>query len=148
LTWRIQKDGPMRAVGKGGDRLGDVQWASRGPVELGTPGLIGTSPILAAGSALDPLEGIGINLYRLDLPSLRLVVECARTGSLSAAAPACHMSVSGASHKLARLEDGLGTALFRRHHRGLALTEAGQRVAETSRAVLGTLESMIRVLKG
>lgn len=88
-----------------------------------------------------------INLHRLDLPSLRLVVECTRAGSLSAAAQVCHMSVSGASHKLARLEEGLGAALFLRHRRGLAATEAGRRVALASLEIFESLDAMARLLE-
>lgn len=83
-----------------------------------------------------------INLHRLDLPSLRLVFECARGGSLSVAARACHMSISAASHRLQRLEQAFGTPLFRRHRRGLDATEAGDRVARASEAVLDALDAM------
>ena len=57
---------------------------------------------------------VGPKLARFDLVSLRLVVLCAELGSLSAAARCAHLSVSGASSRLSRLEQTFGTALFRR----------------------------------
>ena len=67
-----------------------------------------------------------INLARLDFVSLRLAMLCAEMGTLSAAAAATNLSLSGASHKLTTLESSLGITLFLRLRRGLALTEAGQ----------------------
>jgi len=89
-----------------------------------------------------------INLARLDLPTLRLVILCAEAGTLSAAADACHMSVSGASHKLSRLEESLGTRLFERHRHGLEPTAAGRAVARASHAVLGTINQMALEVTG
>ena len=83
-----------------------------------------------------------LNLGRVDLVSLRLVVLCAELGSLSAAARQAHLSLSGASHRLAMLEDTLRRKLFVRHSRGLSPTRAGEIVASFGRLMLGTLEHL------
>lgn len=87
-----------------------------------------------------------MNLARIDLASIRLVVLCAETGSLSAAARLAHMSVSGASHKLSFLEESLKAKLFERHRRGLSPTRSGQMVASNGRLVLGLLEHLVNSL--
>lgn len=86
--------------------------------------------------------GAAPNLARFDLVSLRLVVLCAELGSLSAAARSGHLSVSGASSRLSRLEEAFGTALFRRHWRGLAPTKEGEIVAAQADLMLGLLHEM------
>lgn len=84
-----------------------------------------------------------VNLARIDLASIRLVVLCVETGSLSAAARLAHLSVSGASHKLSFLEESLGAKLFERHRRGLRPTPGGQMVANNGRLMLGLLEHLV-----
>lgn len=83
-----------------------------------------------------------LNLARIDLVTLRLAVLCMETGSLSAAAREVHLSLSGASHRLATLEDAFGAQLFERHSRGLRPTRAGELVASHGRLILGTLEQL------
>ena len=48
-----------------------------------------------------------MNLQRLDFASIRLVVLCAESGSLSEAPRRCHLSLSGASHRLKAFEDAV-----------------------------------------
>lgn len=84
-----------------------------------------------------------VNLARINLESIRLVVLCAETGSLSAAARLAHLSVSGASHKLSFLEESLGVKLFERHRRGLRPTRGGQLVASNGQLMLALLEHLI-----
>ena len=69
-----------------------------------------------------------MNLQRLDLASIRLVVLCAESGSLSEAARRCHLSLSGASHRLKAFEDAVGEPVFQRHRRGLRITVRGRHV--------------------
>lgn len=69
-----------------------------------------------------------MNLLRLDLASIRLVVLCAESGSLSEAARRCHLSLSGASHRLKAFEDAVGEPVFQRHRRGLRVTTRGRHV--------------------
>lgn len=84
-----------------------------------------------------------VNLDRIDLSSLRLVVACATAGSLTHAAPMCHMSTMNASRRLKLLEESLGVALFYRRKSGLELTAAGQVVAQESARLLQMLEAMV-----
>lgn len=82
------------------------------------------------------------NLARLNLVSLRLVLLCAEEGSLSAAAAAAHLSLSGASARLARLEQTYGRPLFTRHRYGLVPTSDGALVAGYTRRILALLQEM------
>lgn len=82
------------------------------------------------------------NLARIDLVSLNLVVQCAQHGSISAAAQHCHLSLMGASSRLARLEQSLGRRLFDRHHRGLAPTEAGEVVLKAASEIVEAARRM------
>lgn len=69
------------------------------------------------------------NLRRL-LPSINslVVFEAAgRLSSFTAAAQELRMTQAAVSYAIARLEEHLGTALFRREHRRVRLSEAGER---------------------
>lgn len=85
---------------------------------------------------------MAINLARFELLSIRLAVCCARYGTLSSAAKACHLSVSGASHRLQRLEQAFGKLLFRRHRLGLEPTIAGHLVASAGEHILRSLMNL------
>lgn len=93
-------------------------------------------------AALPRIDKTRFNLARVDLVDLKLVVKCTDSGTLSAAAKACHMSVSGASHKLHQLETTLGQRLFKRHRRGLEPTSAGYVVSRASFVILETIRAM------
>lgn len=82
------------------------------------------------------------NLARYELVSLKLVVLCAKSGTLSAAARKANLSVSGASHRLTEFEKTLGKRLFRRRYRGLEPTAAGWVVVTHGEAILSTLEAL------
>jgi DNA-binding transcriptional LysR family regulator len=82
------------------------------------------------------------NLQRLDLASIRLVVLCAEWGSLSEAARRCHLSVSGASHRLKSFEDALGYEVFVRHRRGLSLTSRGTHTVYCSKQMLTWVDEL------
>ena len=69
-----------------------------------------------------------MNLHRLDLASIRLVVLCAESGSLTEAARRCHLSLSGARHRLKAFEEAVGEPVFQRHRRGLRVTPRGRHV--------------------
>jgi DNA-binding transcriptional LysR family regulator len=77
-----------------------------------------------------------------DLNDLRLVAAIAETGSLTRGAERMHVAPSSASHRLKLLEDGLGTALFRRHARGLIPSPAGEALLRHARQVFAQLEQM------
>lgn len=82
------------------------------------------------------------NLARFDLVSIRLVVDGAQHGSLSAAARASHLALAAASRRIRELEAALGEPLFERHGRGLRPTPAGRVFARHGVALLQGLEQM------
>ncbi len=83
-----------------------------------------------------------INPLHIDLLSLRLLVVAADTSNLTKAADQTNMSVSAASKRLAELERTTQCALFVRLPRGLALTAAGQGIAEHARFILEGVQRM------
>jgi len=82
------------------------------------------------------------NLARFDLVSIRLVVDSARHGSLSAAAREAHLALAAASRRVRELEDAIGEPLFERHGRGLRPTPAGQVFARHGLALMQNLEQL------
>lgn len=65
-------------------------------------------------------------LRNVPISVLRTFESAARTGSFRAAADELFLSPSAVSHAIRRLEDSLGTPLFRRTTRAIALTPAGE----------------------
>jgi len=59
----------------------------------------------------------------------------AETGSLSAAGRALGLSQPTLGRKVREIEDTLGTELFQRHAKGLALTETGQAMLAPAQAM-------------
>ncbi|MBR8744927.1 LysR family transcriptional regulator, partial [Nocardiopsis sp. MG754419] len=62
----------------------------------------------------------------LSLTGLRVLVEVADQGSFSAAAHSLSYTQSAISRQISALEQTVGTRLFERHARGVALTSAGE----------------------
>src|SRR5204862_24008 len=62
-----------------------------------------------------------------------------RSGGISAAAREIHTVQSNVTMRIKALEDEIGLALFERHSRGMALTEAGQRLLPYAERVLSLL---------
>lgn len=77
-----------------------------------------------------------------DLTDLRLFAAIAEEASLTRGAARAHLAPSSASHRLARLEESLGVALFDRHARGLRPTRAGEALLGHARQVFAQLEQM------
>ncbi len=75
------------------------------------------------------------------LNAVRAFEAAARLGSLAAAAAELHVTHGAVSRQVKALEDALGTALFIRQGRGLALTATGQRLGE---AAAGAFEPLRR----
>ncbi len=71
---------------------------------------------------------------------LRLLVECARRGSLSAASREMQLSPAAASAMLKRLEARLGLRLMERSTRALRLTAAGEQLRDYAQRALELLE--------
>jgi len=61
----------------------------------------------------------------MELGPLRSFLAIAREGHMTRAAKALHLTQPAVSAQISRLEDDLGTALFHRTPKGMALTEAG-----------------------
>ncbi|WP_326715146.1 LysR substrate-binding domain-containing protein [Streptomyces sp. NBC_01474] len=76
----------------------------------------------------------------LEMRRVRLLVELERRGSLAAVGEALHLSASGVSAHVSRLEREVGTPLVAQVGRGLRLTEAGTRLAEHGRRLLADME--------
>lgn len=74
------------------------------------------------------------------LNALRAFDATARTLSMSAAAEHLHVTHGAVSRQVRQLEDQLGIVLFERAGRGVRLTAAGQRLAQTTQQVFSQLE--------
>jgi LysR family transcriptional regulator, glycine cleavage system transcriptional activator len=84
------------------------------------------------------------------LPPLDLLAAfeaAARHLSFTKAAAERFVTQSAMSRQMRALEDDLGTPLFRRRHRALALTEAGTRLFAVCTAVLAQLRGTMRELR-
>src|SRR5690554_5500032 len=81
--------------------------------------------------------GSYIMLERIHLSIIR---EVDRQGSLTAAARSLHLTQSALSHSIRKLEQNLGTPLWRREGRSLRLTQAGEYLLTVANRVLPQLE--------
>jgi DNA-binding transcriptional LysR family regulator len=73
----------------------------------------------------------------LNLNALRLFSAVARTGNVTRAAAAVHISQPAISRAIRELEHGLGVTLLERGARGVRLTDAGHALADHARALFG-----------
>ncbi len=78
------------------------------------------------------------------LQALRALEAVARTGSLSRAADALHVTHGAISHQLKGLEDALGVHLVERVGRGVRLTDEGERFASRVKVALSELTEAMR----
>ncbi|MDQ3059619.1 MAG: LysR family transcriptional regulator [Pseudomonadota bacterium] len=81
-------------------------------------------------------------MVRYDLMDLRLFIAIAEERNLTRGAARIHLAPSSASHRLRQLEGALGTPLFERQARGLALTRAGETLLRNARQVFARIEQM------
>jgi len=72
----------------------------------------------------------------MNLTDLRIFVSVARSPSLAAAAQESHLTPSAVSKALKRLEDSVGTPLFDRSAKALALNQSGSFLLERAQALL------------
>lgn len=77
----------------------------------------------------------------LNLDRLRALCMVADLGSLAEAAVALHVTPSGVSQQLSRLEKELGVAVLERQGRGVRLTDAGTLLARRGQDILSRLET-------
>lgn len=79
---------------------------------------------------------------KLDIAKLSLFIEVLDSGSITAAAGRCHLSVAAASSRLQELESALGVRLFERHAAGVHPTDAGLALAQHARSVMVELDRL------
>lgn len=77
----------------------------------------------------------------MDWDKLRIFHAVADAGSLTHAGDTLHLSQSAVSRQIRALEESLNTKLFRRHARGLLLTEQGELLFEATRTMTKRLEA-------
>ena len=87
-------------------------------------------------------------LGNLDLRRLRYFVKVAELGSLTRAAEALHVAQPALSQHMRSLEDALSVKLLARGPRGVAATEAGQRLLDEARALLSGVKTMAERVRG
>jgi DNA-binding transcriptional LysR family regulator len=75
------------------------------------------------------------------LPSLLAFEAVARRRSFALAAAELHLTASAISHQIARLEEYLGTRLFERSIKGVALTPAGEAYLQRVAGALGAISA-------
>ena len=80
---------------------------------------------------------------RLDSRALELFVAVAEALSFRQAAQVLHLSQPPLSRAIRALEERLGTRLFERDTRAVALTEAGQRLLPRARRILRLLKEAL-----
>jgi len=78
------------------------------------------------------------------MQALRAFEAAARTGSLTRAAEALHLTHGAISHQIKALEAELGVRLIERAGRGMRLTDAGEHLAVRVRAALAELADALR----
>jgi len=91
---------------------------------------------------------IKIRSARLDWEDLRVLVELARRGSLSATARMLGVTHVTVSRRIANLEADLGQSLFSRESGRYVLTEAGKRVLELASPMAEQAEAIVRAASG
>ncbi|SMC45451.1 LysR family transcriptional regulator [Primorskyibacter flagellatus] len=77
----------------------------------------------------------------MDWDKLRIFHAVADAGSLTHAGDVLHLSQSAVSRQVRALEESLNTTLFRRHARGLILTEQGELLFEATNAMIKRLDA-------
>ncbi|RPH65293.1 MAG: transcriptional regulator GcvA [Burkholderiales bacterium] len=86
--------------------------------------------------------------FRLPSPDLLVTFEAAaRLLSFTRAAQERYVTQSAVSRQIRALEDDLGVALFRRRHRGLALTDDGRVLYEACRDAFERLRATVSQLR-
>ena len=83
----------------------------------------------------------------IDWDKLRIFHAVAEAGSFTRAGDVLRLSQSAVSRQISSLEEILGTSLFRRHARGLDLTEQGQILYRTAHDVFTRVTSVQALLR-
>ena len=94
---------------------------------------------------------MGMQAQRHSLPPLDLLrgfESVARHLSFTKAAAELFLTQSAVSRQVQVLEEAIGVALFQRRHRGLSLTDAGQRLYDKTADLLDELRETVREIRG
>jgi DNA-binding transcriptional LysR family regulator len=83
----------------------------------------------------------------MDGAALKVFEAVARTGGMNRAAAALHTVQSNVTARIRALEAELGCPLFERHSRGVALTEAGQRLLPYAQRMTRLLADAARAVR-
>src|SRR6266568_2722503 len=86
-------------------------------------------------------------LTNLDLETLRTFSVAHDLGGLAQAAERLGRTPSAISLQMKRLQDDLGTSLFRKRGRGLALTEAGEVALAYARRILALHDEFLDIVQ-
>ncbi|WP_428671636.1 LysR family transcriptional regulator [Roseibium sp.] len=81
---------------------------------------------------------------RVSLSAIRVFDAAGSFLSFKKAAAELGMTPTAVSHRIRNLEEDLGCELFRRSHRRIELTRAGQRLHEASKSAIGLIDEAIR----
>lgn len=84
---------------------------------------------------------------RIDLPGIEAFLGVAERGSFGQAATDINLSQAALSHRVKKLEDGLGVALLSRTTRRVALTEAGQELLPVARRLVDEMKGTLAALR-
>src|ERR1700742_1788522 len=89
-----------------------------------------------------------MNMANLDLDILRTLVVANDLGGYGQAAVRLGRTPSAISLRMKRLQEDLGSPLFRKHGRGLKLTEAGQTALGYARRMLALNDDLLQTMQG
>ena len=82
----------------------------------------------------------------MESSDLKVFEAVARLGSITAASDELHTVQSNVTARIRALEDQLGTALFRRHSRGVVLSRAGERLLPYAVQIAQLLKDAVNVV--
>ena len=83
-----------------------------------------------------------MDLQQVTLAQLRYAVAVEQSRSFRAAADRCHVSQSGLSMQIQKLEELLGVVLFDRSKKPVLVTDDGARALDQMRAILRETERL------
>ncbi|MCT9933518.1 LysR family transcriptional regulator [Planotetraspora sp. A-T 1434] len=84
----------------------------------------------------------------LDMALIRAFIVCAEELHFGRAAERLSMTQQALSKRIAKLESGLGTTMFDRSTRSVALTDAGQRFLLPAREALAAADAAVAAMQG
>jgi DNA-binding transcriptional LysR family regulator len=109
----------------------------------------GFGSISAPAPLPKPIPGATMPIrINLDLDTLRTLAAAHDLGGLAQAAERLGRTPSAISLQMKRLQQELGTPLFRKRGRGLALTEAGETVLAYARRILSLNDELLDTMHG